>query len=113
MNQVGDIILVYYQDKPATYARIEAIEPDVKKDWYQVTLLLLTFPAQTVTWILRAEYISGDSFTMGGQPMRLGEIPWEPFKEEQEINDQTQEDKNKGKGAKVISFTRKDPEDLH
>ncbi len=113
MNQVGEIILVYYQDKPATYARIEAIEPDVKKDWYQVTLLLLTFPAQTVTWILREEYISGDSFTMGGQPMRLGEIPWEPFKEEQEINDQNQGDKNKGKGAKVISFTKKDPEDLH
>lgn len=113
MNREGDIILVYYQDKPATYARIEAIEPDVKKDWYQVTLLLLTFPAQTVTWILREEYINGDSFTMGGQPMRLGEIPWEPFKEEPEVRDQTQERENKGKGAKVISFTKKDPEDLH
>ncbi len=113
MNREGDIILVYYQDKPATYARIEAIEPDVKKDWYQVTLLLLTFPAQTVTWILREEYINGDSFTMGGQPMRLGEIPWEPFKEEPEAHDQSQEGANKGKGAKVIAFTKKDPEDLH
>jgi len=113
MNQVGDIILVYYQDKPATYARIEAVDPDVKKDWYQVTLLLLTFPAQTVTWILREEYINGASFTMGGQTMRLGEIPWEPFTEEAEVNDQSQGEKNKGKGGKVISFTKKDPDNLH
>lgn len=113
MNQVGDIILVYYQDKPATYARIEAVDPDVKKDWYQVTLLLLTFPAQTVTWILREEYINGASFTMGGQSMRLGEIPWEPFTEEAELNDQAQGEKERGKGGKVISFTKKDPEDLH
>jgi hypothetical protein len=111
MHQVGDIVLVYYQDKPATYARIEAINPDVKKDWYQVTLLLLTFPAQAVTWILREEYINGDAFTMGGQSMRLGEIPWEPFKEDREAKDERQ--KEKGKGGKVISFTRKDPEDLH
>jgi hypothetical protein len=113
MNQVGDIILVYYQDKPTTYARIEAIESDVKKGWYQVTLLLLTFPAQTVTWILREEYINGDPFTMGGQSMRLGEIPWEAFEEDQEVKEEDQSEKNKGRGAKVISFTRKDPENLH
>lgn len=113
MNRIGDIILVYYQEKPASYARIEAIEPDVKKGWYQVTLLLLTFPAQTVTWILREEYINGAAFTMGGQSMRLGEIPWEAFKEDRELNDERQGEKNKGKGGKVISFTKKDPEDLH
>ena len=113
VNQIGDIILVYHQDKPATYARIEAIDPDVKKDWYQVTLLLLTFPAQTVTWILREEYINGASFTMGGQSMRLGEIPWEPFREETEPRDQSQGDESKGKGGKVIAFTKKDPDDLH
>ena len=53
------------------YARIEAIEPDVKKDWFRVTLLMFSIPAQTVTWILRAEYIQGTSFTMGGQPLRI------------------------------------------
>jgi hypothetical protein len=51
----GDLVLIYHQEKPAVYARIEAIEADVKRDWYQVTLLLLTIPAQTVTWILREE----------------------------------------------------------
>jgi hypothetical protein len=74
MNCEGDVVLVHYQDKPAIYARIEEIQPDIKKDWYQVTLLLLTIPAQTVTWILREEYINGTPFTMGGQPMRLEEV---------------------------------------
>ena len=45
--------------------------------------------------------------------MRLGEIPWEAFKEDREVNDERQGEKNKGKGGKVISFTKKDPEDLH
>ncbi len=74
MRQEGDIVLIYYQDQPALFARIESIDPDVKRDWFQVTLLLLTIPAQTVTWILRREYIDGDPFTMGGRPMKLEEV---------------------------------------
>jgi hypothetical protein len=70
-NLEGDVVLIYHQDQPSVYARIEAIEPDVKKDWYHVTLLMLTIPAQPVTWILREEYIQGTSFTMGGQPLRI------------------------------------------
>ena len=73
-NQEGDVVLIHYQDKPMTYARIEVIEPDVKKDWYQVTLLFLTIPLQTVTWILREAYIRGEPFTMGGQPVRLERV---------------------------------------
>ena len=44
LNREGDVVLVHYQDQPMAYARIEAITPDVKKDWFQVTLLLLTVP---------------------------------------------------------------------
>jgi len=47
MNAEGDIVLIHYQDKPTVYARIEHIEVDVIKDWYQITLLLLTIPAGT------------------------------------------------------------------
>lgn len=71
INREGDVVLIYYQENPTVYARIEAIEPDIKKDWYQVTLLFLTVPAQDVTWILREEYINGAPFTMGGQPMKV------------------------------------------
>lgn len=73
-NKEGDVVLIHYQDKPMAYARIEAIEPDVKKDWYQVTLLLLTIPAQSVTWILREAYVQGETFTMGGQSVKLEEV---------------------------------------
>lgn len=74
VNREGDVVLIHYQDQPMAYARIEEINPDIKRDWYQVTLLLLTIPAQSVTWILRHEYINGTSFTMGGQPMRLEKV---------------------------------------
>ncbi|WP_051184450.1 hypothetical protein [Desulfatiglans anilini] len=70
----GDVILVYYQDAPAIYARIEAIEPDVKPGWCQVTLLFLSVPSQVVRWILRESYVDGESFTMGGQAVRLEEV---------------------------------------
>lgn len=106
MNRVGDIVLIYYQEKPATYARIEAIEPDVKKAWYQVTLLLLTFPAQRVTWILREEYINGAPFTMGGQSMRLEEVRAQVPKEGQKPPSRG-ENGPRRKGAKVISFRKK------
>jgi hypothetical protein len=73
-NREGDVVLIHYQDKPMAYARIEGIEPDVKKDWYQVTLLFLTIPVRTVTWILREAYIHGELFTMGGQAVRLEKV---------------------------------------
>lgn len=74
MRKVGDLVLIYYMGKPSVYARIEAIEPDVKDGWYQVKLLILSIPAQLVTWILREEYIDGNTFTMGGIPIRLGDV---------------------------------------
>jgi sugar/nucleoside kinase (ribokinase family) len=74
VNQEGDVVLIHYRDKPMAYARVETIRPDSKKDWFHVTLLLLTIPAQAVTWILKEEYINGNPFTMGGQSMRLEKV---------------------------------------
>jgi hypothetical protein len=48
MNHEGDIVLIYYKEQPAIYARIEAIVPDIKKDWHNITLLILTIPHQPV-----------------------------------------------------------------
>jgi len=102
MNCEGDLVLVLYQDKPALYARIEEIKPDIKKDWYQVKLLLLTIPAQTVTWILREEYINGTSFTMGGQPMRLEEVKRIAVETQSENAGSPKGKKGTEKPAKVI-----------
>jgi hypothetical protein len=103
MPREGDVILVYYQDKASFYARIELIEPDIKKGWYQLTLLILTLPAHTVTWILREEYINGDPFTMGGVPMRLEGVKKHAMEGER---GDAGEKKAPGKPATVIPFKK-------
>jgi hypothetical protein len=105
-NLVGSLVLVHYQDRPTVYARIEAIEPDVKKNWYQVTLLLLTIPAKDITWILREEYIRGTPFTMGGQSMRLESVP--SYKPREQTGQQVPQDREDGTGksGKVVPFKK-------
>ncbi|PKN64917.1 MAG: hypothetical protein CVU57_12365 [Deltaproteobacteria bacterium HGW-Deltaproteobacteria-15] len=101
---IGSLVLVHYQDRPTVYARIEAIEPDVKKDWYQVTLLLLSIPAKDITWILREEYILGSPFTMGGQSMKLEPIP-SHTPPAVKVQDTPKED-GTGKSGKVVPFKK-------
>jgi hypothetical protein len=67
----NDIVLIYFENQPLLFARIEEILPDVKPNWYCVKLLMLKVPLQVVTWILRDAYINGDTFTMDGKKMRL------------------------------------------
>ena len=40
MAEEKDLVLIYFEDKPLSFARIEGIEPDHKPDWYHVHLLL-------------------------------------------------------------------------
>jgi len=109
MSREGDIVLIYHQDQPTLYARIEAIEPDVKKDWYRLKLLLLTIPAQAVTWILREEYINGAGFTMNGQPIRLEKVVQpEQSVDGSDAGSPPSGQRGKATGAKVIPITRKD-----
>jgi hypothetical protein len=105
-NREGDLVLIHYQDQPMAYARIEGINPDIKKDWYQVTLLLLTIPAQSVTWILRDEYINGTSFTMGGQSMRLEKVKKVFPGAAPQDNGRPQVAKSPDKASKVIAFKK-------
>lgn len=74
MTTENDIVLIYFEDQPLSYARIEQILPDNKPDWYHVKLLMLQVPLQVVTWILRDRYISGNEFTMNGKRMRLERV---------------------------------------
>ncbi len=75
-----DLVLIHYEDKPLSFARIEAIEPDHKPGWHHVSLLMLQVPVQVVTWILRDAYIDGAAFTMNGKRMRLEKVvsPFQP-----------------------------------
>jgi len=71
MTSEGDIILIYFEDKPVVFARIEEILPDSKRSWYHVKLLMLQVPVHTITWILRDSYIEGAEFTMNGKKIRM------------------------------------------
>ena len=103
----NDVVLIYFEDQPAIFARIESIEPNIKKDWHHVTLLLLTIPMQTVTWILRKAYINGTPFTMGGKSVRLEEIKrTEPKKEENNQSHQSNQDKSKSGIGTIIPFRK-------
>lgn len=110
MTVENDLVLIYFEDKPLTFARVENILPDSKKDWYHVRLLLLQIPLQVVTWILKDVYISGTEFTMNGKKMRLEKVesPAEPQASESPENLKTgsspKESAPKDKSAKVISL---------
>jgi len=103
----GDVILIYRHERPVLFARVEHIEPDVKKEWYHITLLLLTVPTQVVTWILKDTYINGEEFTMGGVPMRLELVPKMPIAEEAPAAAKKPgAKKGAGKPATVIPFKK-------
>ena len=70
----NDLVLIYFEDNPLSFARIEDIQPDSKRDWYHIKLLLLQIPLQLVTWILRDVYINGTEFTMNGKRMRIEKV---------------------------------------
>ena len=101
MAKENDVVLIYLEDEPAVFARIENIRPDVKKDWYHVELLMLQVPLQLTTWILRDIYINGQEFTMGGKRVRLEPVvcPIDADSVEGE-----QEALEKPRGQKVISL---------
>lgn len=108
MRQEGEVVLIYDQDEPAAFARIESIEPDIKTGWYQLTLLLLTIPPKAVTWILREEYIDGEMFSMGGNSMRIEEVERVSPPEDEELEKEAREKdhEEKRKPGKVIPFKR-------
>jgi hypothetical protein len=74
MATIGDVVLIYRNELPGFFARIQDISPDPKRDWYQVTLLVLQMPLTEVVWILREEYINGEGFTMNGERVRIEKV---------------------------------------
>lgn len=99
-----DIVLIYFEGNPLSFARIEAISPDVKPDWYHVKLLMLQVPVQVVTWLLKDVYINGAEFTMGGKKMRMEKIDCPP--EEIPDGDEEKSVPQKSSGhAKIISLS--------
>jgi len=74
MTTINDLVLIYVEDKPMAFARVEDIQPDMKRGWFQVKFLILQIPPTVVTWILRDVYINGVEYTMGSRKMRIEKV---------------------------------------
>ena len=102
-----ELVLVHVDDKPGFYARVEEIVPDVKPGWWQVKLLVLTFPLQVFTWILDEEQLAEAPFTMGGTPLRLEKLV-SPVEEDRRKQEERQREEKKKQpadaGQKVVSL---------
>ncbi|MDP3283168.1 MAG: hypothetical protein Q8M56_01925 [Desulfobacterales bacterium] len=103
MAAEGDIVLIYFEDKPLVFARIENILRDSKPAWYHVKLLMLQVPVHTITWILRDSYIDGAEFTMNGKKVKLERVVCPKDPEEPKKDKKSSESKDHG-GARVIPF---------
>ena len=108
MASINEIVLVNVDNKPGFYARIEDISPDVKPGWWQVRLLVLTFPLQVFTWILDDFQLEYAPFTMGGTPIQMEPVV-SPMEEERQQQEQQELEERKrlrleGGSSKVVSL---------
>ncbi|MDI6688299.1 MAG: hypothetical protein QME06_08790 [Desulfobacterales bacterium] len=92
-----DIVLIYSEGAPLTFARIEEILPDIKKNWYHVKLLILQIPLHLVTWILKDSYINGEEFIMDGRKVRLDMIECPEIAEKPCLHEEKSKSLKKGK----------------
>jgi hypothetical protein len=74
MTGLQDLVLIYLENQPVFFARIENIFPDVKPGWVRMSFLILQVPVSLGEWILLPEYIQGEEFTMGGKKVRIEKV---------------------------------------
>jgi len=104
----NDIVLIYIENVPAFFARVEKISPDAKAGWWRINLLVLRVPVKIVTWILDNQQIRGAEFTMSGTPVRMEkiEVPTTSASETMtETNSKSQTESTKS--ARILSLTKK------
>ena len=62
----GDIILIG-MPSGVFYGLVDSIEPDMKKNWYEMKFKLLILPPVELSWKLRIPQMSGELFTINGE----------------------------------------------
>lgn len=104
MVNENDVVLIYLEEQPLAFARIEQFTPDVKDGWFHVKMLLLQLPLQPVTWILRDAYINGEAFTMNGKKMRIEPVVCPEIPGDKPVHKESKQPVKKNDPAKVISL---------
>jgi hypothetical protein len=83
---INDLILVYIEENPAFFGRIEDITSDIKPGWWHIHIMVLSIPPRMITWILEDSQIQGKGFTMGGIPIRLEKVI-SPYNNKEELEE--------------------------
>lgn len=108
MFSKGEVILVYIQNEPAFFARVEEVRSDVKRGWWQLTFLILSIPLKKMTWILDDDQVRGAEFTMGGTPVRIERVvePKETIQPQTSSSQESAPEKKQDKegGARILSL---------
>jgi hypothetical protein len=103
--RTGEVLLFHFSEKPGFFARIEDIQSDRKKGWWQFSFLVLSIPLQKMTWILDNDQMRGGDFTMSGEPIRIERVVApDSFLKSVPEKDVPEKDEEKRDGGKVISM---------
>ena len=108
MFSAGQVIIVYVDDEPGFFARVERVQPDRKKGWWQLTFLMLAIPLKSMSWVLDDEQMRGQPFTMNEVAMQIKQVeaPEEDYFRDAETK--TAKDKEDLNGGNVISMFEED-----
>ena len=79
----GDIVLVG-MPTGLFYGVVQSIEPNIKKNWYNIRFKLLVVPPVDMTWILRVPQMTGEVFTINGQEHFMIAIDISPSEKSEE-----------------------------
>jgi len=99
----GEVILIYIQEEPAFFARVEEVTADVKKGWWRMTFTILSIPLDTQSWLLDDDQMRGQAFTMNKVPVRIERVE-KPASLKQEQPQPKKEKPGDDGESNVVSF---------
>ena len=78
-TEVGDTVLIYSQEQNRIdFGRVIGIEPDIKRGWFVVSIMLLQIPFQKVNWQLVPDYFTAKvPFKMNGKFKFVGAVDFD------------------------------------
>lgn len=88
MIKENDVCIIYVNDLPQGFIRIESIEPDSKPSWYNVQFIELLFPLRVTKWKIDEEHLKGADINMKGFKFNLQLLECQVIKNElEEVSD--------------------------
>lgn len=74
MLKENDVAIIYVQEIPSGFIRIDDVQPDDKQGWWLITFTKLEFPLQAMTWKLDDDHVNGGDIFMKGVRIKIQAI---------------------------------------